>query len=265
MKRIHITGAPRSGTTLMQTLLSACFEIDGVLEKELRLWRAPGHGYRVLCSKRPGDEALAPGLIGLDPALWFVYMLRDPRDAIVSRHKRAPDTYWSNLEAFKSSLGFARKVWDHPRFIVVRYEDLADDPDAVQQRLSAAMPFLKQTARFSDFHRVVSDEDVKQKALGGVRPINKASIGVWRAHLPRIKAQLALHGPITEDLIALGYENDPQWADILQGVDAENEKSLRPEQVSSGKRLRRAVRRQIHKGIYLSKRLTGAVREKLAG
>ncbi len=265
MKRIHIVGAPRSGTTLMQSLMGACFEIDGVLEKELRLWRAAGHGYRILCSKRPGDEALAPGLLPLDPLLHFVYMLRDPRDTAVSRHARAPDTYWSNLGAFKDSLGAARKVWDHPRFHVVKYEDLAADPDAVQARLAAHMPFLRERALFSEFHQVVSDADVKQRALGGVRPINKASIGAWRQHLPRIKAQLVLHGPITEDLIALGYEPDARWLDLLETVEPENRASLRPETVSPSKAFRRGLRRQMHKGTYLTKRAVGALMDMVLG
>lgn len=259
MKRIHIVGAPRSGTTLMQSLMGACFAIDGVMEKELRLWRAKGHGYKILCSKRPGDEALAPGLLPLDPALHIIYMLRDPRDTVVSRHRRAPDTFWSNLDAFKTSIAYARQVWDHPRFHVVRYEDLAHDPDQVQARLAARMPFLEETALFSEFHRLVSDTDVKQQALGGVRPINRNSIGVWRRYLPRIKAQLDLHGPITDDLIALGYEGDDLWLKELEGVEPRNETSLRPEDVSSAKRLRQGLRRRLHMGIYLAKRLTGEV------
>ncbi len=257
-------GAPRSGTTLMQTLLNACFEIDGVMETERRLWRTPGRGYEVLCSKRPGDEALAPGLIHLDRAIWFIYMLRDPRDTIVSRHPRAPDVYWSNLDAFKTSIRFARKVWDHPRFLVVKYEDLAKDADAVQTRLSEAMPFLDQKAKFSDFHRVVGDGDVAQKALGPVRPINKASIGAWRNQMPRIKAQLQIHGSIAGDLIDLGYEKDESWLAALEDVSPENAKSLRPEYVGRGKQFRRAIRRQIHRAIYLSKRLDGEVATRFA-
>lgn len=261
MKRIHIVGAPRSGTTLMQSLLNACFRIDGVQERELRLYRAKGGGYDILCTKRPGDEGLAPGLLPFDPALHFIYMLRDPRDTCVSRHRRAPDKYWSNLGAFKESYGHAKTVWSHPRFHVVRYEDLADDPDRVQARLAAAMPFLQERALFSDFHRVVSDGEIKQQALGGVRPINKDSIGAWRRHLPRLKAQLDLHGPISLELIRLGYEADDAWLSELEGVKPDNKGSLRAERVSPGKAFRRSVRRQVHKLVYLAKRAGGEFTE----
>jgi len=263
MKRIHITGAPRSGTTLMQRLMAACFAIDGVMEREMRLYRGWGYEHRVFCTKRPGDEAYAAALLDADPDLHMIFMLRDPRDAACSRHKRAPDKYWSNLGAFKEAVAAARPVMDHPRFHVVRYEDLARDPDGVQARLAEALPFIRQTAPFTEFHRIVSDAQVEQKALGGVRPVSEASIGTWRAHLPRVKAQLALHGDISQDLIDLGYESDGSWLEALEGVSADNEASLRPETLTPAKLKRRAARRARHVRIYRLKRALGNLQRRL--
>src|SRR5262245_17032620 len=100
-ERIHIVGPQRSGTTLMQALFATCFDVDGATLEEIRLWRRMPDGERVLVTKRPGDELLAPFLLPLDPNLWFVFMLRDPRDVVVSEHGREPGRYWSNLRAWR--------------------------------------------------------------------------------------------------------------------------------------------------------------------
>src|SRR5256885_11036539 len=84
--RIHITGAARSGTTLMLALMATCFGIDGAVEQETRLWRAPVRGRRIVLTKQPQDERLALFLTRLDPRLHIIYMLRDPREVIVSVH-----------------------------------------------------------------------------------------------------------------------------------------------------------------------------------
>src|SRR5712664_1119421 len=52
-----------------------------------------------------------------------------------------------------------------------------------------------------------------QQALGGLRPPDAASIGRWRAHKERLAGQLRIHGPITRELIELGYERDDAWLD----------------------------------------------------
>src|SRR5256885_11397004 len=57
--RIHITGAARSGTTLMLALMVTCFDIDGAVARETRLWRAPARGRRIVLTKQPQDEKLA--------------------------------------------------------------------------------------------------------------------------------------------------------------------------------------------------------------
>ena len=139
-QRVHIVGPPRSGTTLMQALVVNCFDVDGKTVTEERLWRRMPKGERVLVTKRPGEAPLAPMLLPLDRNLHFIFMLRDPRDTIVSRHGRTREKYWSNLRAWRQSYGAARKMRDHPRFVVVRYEDLVRDPDSRAVHARAASP-----------------------------------------------------------------------------------------------------------------------------
>jgi hypothetical protein len=55
--------------------------------------------------------------------------------------------------------------------------------------------------------------------MGGVRAIAPASVGVWKEHLPRIKAQIETHRDISGDLIEFGYEPDRKWLSSLKDVE----------------------------------------------
>lgn len=227
-RRIHIVGtSARSGTTLMMQLMVNCFAIDKHCNHERSIFNSAPADYEIYCSKQPRDIASARLLLAVDPDLWMICMVRDPRDAVVSKHKRFPDIYWgSNLGTWKKHLRIAERMTGHPRFLVVSYESLVRDPDRVQGTVMSNMPFLSKRAEFSQFHRVAKPTSHRaDRALGGVRPINTGSIGAWRAHKRRLAAQLALHGGISEQLIRLGYEQDDQWLSELNGVEPDNGQS----------------------------------------
>ena len=66
MKRIHVVGCPRSGTTLALEALVNGFAIDGhALEERTFLtgMRKPDDSYAVFCSKKPGEHRYAPYLL----------------------------------------------------------------------------------------------------------------------------------------------------------------------------------------------------------
>ena len=255
--RIHIGGPPRSGTTLMLTLIATCFKVDGAVRNETHLWRTVPKGEAIVCTKYPGDETLAPLVLGWDSKLWWLYLMRDPRDVVVSIHGGAPDQYWSNLRAWRESVEAARKVLSHPRFVVVRYEDLAKDPDDVQNKLVARMPFLEKTLPFSRYHEAANLDRFAEAAMRGLRPITGETVGAWREHKPRLAAQLAQHGDIADLLIAFGYERDREWLKELSGVEPEATQSRVPDRVPFGKALRRRLRRPLHAAEYLARRAFG--------
>ena len=255
--RIHISGPPRSGTTLMLTLIATCFKVDGAVRNETHLWRAVPKGKTIVCTKYPGDETLAPLVLGADSRLFWLYMMRDPRDVVVSIHGIAPDQYWSNLRAWRESVAAARKVLDHPRFVVVRYEDLAADPDGMQDALMARMGFLEKTLPFSRYHEAANLDQFAEAAMRGLRPITDETIGAWRTHKPRLAAQLAEHGDIADLLIAFGYEKDRAWLAELDGIAPAPTQSRVPDRVPFGKALRRRLRRPLHAAEYLVRRRLG--------
>lgn len=224
--RVHITGcAPRSGTTLMMELFRQCFEIEAFGRHEISVFVKPRPEPPLYCSKRPQDILIVPPLLRYDENLWIVFMLRDPRDVIVSQHRLRPGTYWCHLGLWKRRYEIARELWSHPRFSVVRYEDLAERPDEVQRELQERMPFLRMRQRFSEWGRDRVSE-ASERALGGVRPVSKESIGSWRSRKGRVRAQLERHGPIERELIALGYEADAAWLKDLEGVEPDRAPSV---------------------------------------
>ncbi len=248
---IHIVGSsPRTGTTLMTELMVNCFNIDAFEEHELSIFKAKQKGYNIYCTKNPRDVLVAPELLFVDKKLWIINMERDPRDIIVSCHKNRPEVFWSNLRLWKMRRNAIEKASVNKRFITVRYEDLVKAPDDIQAVLHEKMPFLEKKAKFSAFHKMADPSGKSINALSGLRPVNAQSIGGWRNHLPRVAAQLNIHGPIDRELIRLGYEKDHSWIKVLEKVTPENGVSYWPEKRSFIYKRKKAVSRKIKLLIY---------------
>ncbi len=219
MQRIHIVGCgPRTGTTLMAEMMSACFDIDLYPKHESSIYTRPARKAKIFLTKRPRDILVVGPMLRLMSNLHVVYMLRDPRDMVVSKHRKDPDRYWASLRYWKTYTIYGRKLENHPRFITVRYEDLVVQADSVQEYLAQRIPFLTKRASFSRYHEIAKPDDDSLAALKGMRPVSSTSIGNWRNHLSRIAGQIQNHGDISQDLIEYGYEQDDSWLKELKGV-----------------------------------------------
>ncbi len=243
MTRVQIVGAPRSGTTLMLELMIAGFEIDGYSRTEESLLDKPHPEARIYCAKDPMDTPFVRWLLPLDPELWVIYLLRDPRDVIVSRHGRQPDLYWANLRLWRWAHESVRGLDTHPRFVCVRYEDLVREPDETQRRLAERMPFLKKRRDFSRYDESAVPSPQSLEAMRGVRRVEASSIGVWRDHRLRVAAQMRRHGDITDELIALGYETERDWLGEVELDGQEIPESFWPEVWPKKRRLRKRLKR----------------------
>jgi len=213
----------------MFELMKACFEIDhfGGHESAIHAW--PERNADVFLTKRPMDIMVVEPALKWMPALHVIYMIRDPRDVCASKHGSDPERYWASLTYWKTYTPFGERLEAHPRFISVRYEDLVSDPDGIQAYLMQRLPFLVKRCPFSNFHTVAQPSPPALLALKGMRPISAARVAKWRQHLPRVAAQIALHGPMTESLIRYGYETDGEWETELMGVEPDFSPSHWPE------------------------------------
>src|SRR5688572_6095621 len=136
MRRIHIVGAHRSGTSLMLDLVGSCFaHVAANLDAEMSIYDEPDPKHlaaadapEVFVSKQPRDVTIIGRMLRIDPSLHVICMIRDPRAVITSINRTHPDRYFCNGRVWLECDHAARKLEDHPRFCLIRYEDLVNDP-----------------------------------------------------------------------------------------------------------------------------------------
>ncbi len=239
-KHLHIVAcSPRSGTTLLHEVMVTCFRIDRHYEHEMRFNKAWAGDGEILLTKRPKDTLYIEAIMARDPEFYVIYVVRDPRDVIVSRHGKDRSRYYANIRLWRELHDAARPLFGHDRFLEVRYEDFVSRPDEVQEAIMAKFPWLEKLHDFSEYHNYAQVSEKSQKAMHGVRPIAPTSIGLWRENLARIKGQQERHGSLTPILVECGYESSADWERELDGVEADRSKSRYPERLSMARRISR--------------------------
>ena len=231
-KHLHIVAcSPRSGTTLLHEAMFTCFSVDKHYDNEVRFNLVSAVDGQILLSKRPKDNMYLQAIMEKDPEFYVIYMLRYPRDVIVSRHGKNKDMYYSNVRLWREMHAYAKPLYGHERFLEIRYEDFVGDPDATQRRIADKFPWLEQVHAFSEYHEYAEVSEKSITAMHSVRPIAPTSVGVWTQHPGRIKGQQEIHGSLTPDLIECGYESSADWEQVLEGVEPDFSRSRYPEKV----------------------------------
>jgi len=249
MKRIHITGCPRSGTTLMMELMRTCFHNDGYCEHEMSIFESPEGCPEKFFSKQPSDIRRIKPLLHTDENLYVINMVRDPRAVITSIHRNFPGMYFCNFRVWNECNQKALLLMKHHRFLQVRYEDLVLDPDHVQDDIQTAFSFLVKERLFSEYHSFAKPSFDAKAAMGGVRKISADRITTWKKHLPRIKHEYKQYPEIADVLIMLGYESDRDWIRQIDHVVAEKGKCRYPDHAKKLK----AAESKIRNGIKILK------------
>ena len=230
-KHLHIVAcSPRSGTTLLHEAMVTCLKVDKHYDHEVRFNLVTANDGDIVITKRPKDTMYMPAVID-DPELYVLYVMRDPRDVIVSRHGKNKDMYYSNIRLWREMHGYAKEISGHERFLQVGYEEFVSSPDVVQEQITTKFPWLETLHKFSDYHLHANVSEKSKLAMNDVRPIAPTSVGKWKQNLPRIKAQQEIHGSLTPDLIECGYESSADWEQVLNGVEPDFSRSRYPEKV----------------------------------
>ncbi|MDX1491936.1 MAG: sulfotransferase [Pseudohongiellaceae bacterium] len=242
MKHIHIVGCPRSGTTLMMELMSACFAHDECCDHEISIFEPVPQGIDLYISKKPTDILHIKHIFEKDPELFVINVVRDPRAVFTSKHHSNRDIYFCNYKIWKKCDLAAQSFENHERFLTIRYEDLVDQPDACQDLIANKFPFLQKKHPFSQYHKVAAPPENALKAMEGLRPVNSTSLDKWKQHLPRVKEQLQRNPSLTTDLIRRDYESSTEWEEVLHGAKAQRLPCRYPEQDSWLKETEKAIR-----------------------
>jgi hypothetical protein len=214
-----------------------CFKVDKHYDHEIRFHLVEAEDGQTLITKRPKDTMYMPALIKDDPELYVIYVMRDPRDTICSRHGKDKSIYYSNIRLWRQMHGYARQMSTNQRFLEIRYEDFVRDPDATQEMIAAKFPWLEKTHKFSEYHEYAQISEKSITAMHSVRPIAPTSVGVWTKNPGRIKAQQIIHGSLTPELIECGYESSADWEKVLEDSEPDFTRSLYPEKLTIWSRL----------------------------
>lgn len=220
MKRVHIVGCPRSGTTLLMELMSTCYASGGFCEHEMSIFEPVPQSSGLYISKQPSDIKHIEHVFFADPELFVIYLTRDPRAVVTSKHRENPDQYFCNYRIWKDCENSAESYRGHSRFLALRYEDLVDKPDQCQSEISKHFPFLQKKHLFSEFEKFASPSEQASRAMNGLRAVNTESLNRWQQHLPRLKEQLDNNPELGEDIKRLGYESDDTWLNTFTSVQA---------------------------------------------
>jgi len=237
-RHLHIVAcSPRTGTTLLHEVMVTCFRVDKHYDHEIRFHQVTGEDGQIVITKRPKDTMYMPAVLEDDPELFVIYLMRDPRDTICSRHGKNKSIYYSNIRLWRQMHGYARQMAGHERFLEVRYEDFVSDPDATQQMIADKFPWLEKIHKFSGYHEYATVSEKSKTAMHNVRPIAPTSVGRWTRNPGRIMAQQMIHGSLTPELIECGYESSDAWEKVLEDVEPDTTRSLYPEKLYIWRRI----------------------------
>jgi hypothetical protein len=143
---------------------------------------AAAHGKRRCGEKTPGHALHAEALLSMYPTARLLHIVRDPRDVVesLSRMPWAPQSPLANARAWRRHVGAAGRCAADPRYRLVRYEDLVQDPGAALAALCAFLgePFDGEMLEAGP--RSEAPEWWFARAQGDVSP---ARSGRWRRTL----------------------------------------------------------------------------------
>lgn len=233
MNKILCTGAPRSGTSMFNLLMSYF--------KELSVYQngTPPHLFEqcdVFTTQQRPDGKLWNDFISptslyqaLEAGIKVIVIYRDGRDCLISSRK-GHDGYWYGPElehvekwfnSVEELINTQKQVKDtelEKLLHVVRYESLVENPSVVMADVEkfVASPLDKTYTEFyKDYSntRNMATEGAVGSEHSTLRPLESNSLN-WKKekHDARMKEIINAYGDrFGELLIALGYESDKEW------------------------------------------------------
>jgi hypothetical protein len=197
---IIIGGSPRSGTSLLISILSAHPDIYCIHEEawafydtnalsefeellDVHLWhRIPEgieHAYKRWCEKTPRNVFAIENLINFfGPDLRFIHIVRDGRDVITSKHPHDPNRFWIGEEDWIWHVGEGLRYRNHSQVLTVRYEDIVREFDLTIKRILAFTgdPTVDNILNWHKFSKIKEHS----AWFSPVEPLTPGQIGRWR-------------------------------------------------------------------------------------
>lgn len=226
---IFIGGSPRSGTTLLISILAshphihaidyetAAFHPEYHPEKLLAaLLFEPGNRRRLrippgktrYCEKTPGNIRHVDQLVELFKGrVRCISLFRDGRDVVTSRHPENPSEYWVPVKRWIRDVKFGLKAERKGLAMTVKYEDLVAEPERVIPAICDYLeePFVPALLEYENNENPMS-KITSMAWNASARPISTSSVRKWERpeHQARIE-EFYGNAEAVELLHRLGY------------------------------------------------------------
>lgn len=183
VQRVYIMGCGRSGTWLLTALMST-FDSCQLVPKEL-----PVEAFGVVAPQQPTlvlkrNLTAYEAIERIPEQIHILFIVRHPFDVLTSVnpvHPGGPGSYYITPARWLGEMLALQYLKDarRPNTLVLRYEDLVQDPDAVQQQLARHYQLaVKASAR--DVDTVFDAPPEARLAMHGLRKIDRNSLHQYR-------------------------------------------------------------------------------------
>lgn len=211
---IVVTGYGRSGTSLLYVMLAGTVKGYRFFDTEVDALKALDDTAKI--TKRPLDLFAAKEIERTIPDVRWVVVIRDIRSVLCSNamwteaHALSWDTARTDTGYPTPGLVARDRAIDRLRDpIIVRFEDLMEDPDGEQGKLRRALG-LEMEGRFSD-SECWQVSDVFYALMNGKTRLDKSRIAPWKWQWERVVEQFEEAPELFDILIKRGYEKDRSW------------------------------------------------------
>lgn len=202
---VFIGGAPRSGTTLLISILGSHSRVHAidyettafhpVFQPEklaAALLLKPGNRRRNwiapektrYCEKTPGNIRHVDEIVAFYAGrVRCINIVRDGRDVVTSRHPEDPGRYWVPIRRWTEDAEFGLAAQRRGQVLTVRYEDLVERPESTIRGIcdyldlsfeSAMLEYQNVVGSISSMARMAWDRDAQA--------INTRSLRKWEKH-----------------------------------------------------------------------------------
>jgi hypothetical protein len=196
---IIIGGPPRSGTTLLLSLLGSHPHIHAIdyettafhpqlrpeklfaalfFENESRRQRHIPPLKSRFAEKTPGNIRHAKSVIKFfSGKVKIINIFRDARDVVTSRHPLDPSQYWVPIERWVEDVKSGLDAQRYPNVLSIKYEDLVAETEAV---IKKACAFISEDfdPRMMEYHKYTNVQ-TNLAWSGQARPIHAESLRKW--------------------------------------------------------------------------------------
>jgi hypothetical protein len=205
----------------LRQLISARFEAQAAQD----IAESGGIEEPIVVVKEPGSHA-ADTIMDVFPESSLIFLLRDGRDVVDSWLDAYRDGSWATDEGAyplddtgrPALIRWQSSVWLHrtevvqetyartdpERRVLIRYEEMRDDPVAALEGISAMLGIDASREQLEEIAGTHSFSAVPKADKGAGREIRRAAPGGWATHMTRQEI-IEMHKILAEKLDELGY------------------------------------------------------------